>query len=57
MIVVADAGPLQYLVRIGVVDVLAPLYGHLLVPQSVGRELQQSNTPATVRAWIMQPPA
>ncbi len=56
MIVVADAGPLQYLLRIGAIDVLAPLYQRVLVPHSVARELQQNNTPAAVRAWIAQPP-
>ncbi len=57
MIVVADAGPVQYLLRIGAVDVLEPLYQRVLVPQTVARELQQPNTPATIRAWIAQPPA
>jgi predicted nucleic acid-binding protein len=57
MIVVADAGPVQYLVRIGVIDVLAPLYQRVLVPQTVARELQHNNTPAAVRTWIAQPPA
>jgi predicted nucleic acid-binding protein len=56
MIVVADAGPLQYLVRIGAVDVLAPLYQRVLVPQTVASELQQNNAPAAIRAWIAQPP-
>lgn len=57
MIVVADAGPLQYLVRIRAVDVLAPLYQRVLVPQSVARELQHNKAPAAVRTWIAQPPA
>ena len=57
MIVVADAGPLQYLVRIAAIDVLAPLYERVLVPLSVAGELQQNNTPVAVRAWIAQPPA
>jgi len=57
MIVVADAGPLQYLVRIAAIDVLAPLYQRVLVPYSVARELQQNNTPPAVRAWILQPPS
>ena len=57
MIVVADAGPLQYLVRIKAVNVLMPLYHRVLVPQTVARELQQNNTPVAVRAWIAQPPA
>lgn len=56
MIVVADAGPLHYLVLIGAAEVLQPLYGRVLVPQAVAGELQETNTPATVRAWITQPP-
>ncbi len=35
MIVAADAGPIQYLVRIVAIGVLAPLYQRVLVPQSV----------------------
>ena len=57
MIVVADAGPMQYLVRIAAIDVLAPLYQRVLVPQSVARELQQNKAPAAVRAWIAQVPS
>jgi predicted nucleic acid-binding protein len=57
MIVVADAGPIQYLVRIGAIEVLGPLYQRVLVPQSVARELQHANTPTAVRSWMMQPPA
>jgi predicted nucleic acid-binding protein len=57
MIVVADASPLQYLVCIGAIDVLPPLYERVLVAQSVARELQQNNTQAPVRAWMAQPPA
>ena len=52
MIVVADAGLIQYLVRIGAIDILSPLYQRVLLPQTVARELQQNNTPATVRTWI-----
>ncbi len=55
MIVVADTGPLHYLVLIGAVDVLQPLYGLVFVPYTVARELQDTNTPATVRAWMAQP--
>jgi predicted nucleic acid-binding protein len=57
MIVVGDAGPLHYLVLIGAVDVLQPLYTRVLVPQTVAGELQDANTPATILAWIAQPPA
>ena len=56
MIVVADAGPLHYLVLIGAADVLQPLYSLVLVPQAVASELQETKTPAAVRTWIEEPP-
>jgi predicted nucleic acid-binding protein len=56
MIVVADAGPLHYLVLIGAVDVLQPLYGRVLVPEAVAGELQNTNTPAIVQSWITHTP-
>ena len=57
MIVVADAGPLRYLVHIAAIDVLSPLYERVFIPQTVAQELKQNNTPAEVRAWIAQPPS
>lgn len=57
MIVVADAGPLHYLVLIGAVHVLEPLYGRVLAPEAVVHELQDAKTPPIVRAWIGQVPA
>jgi predicted nucleic acid-binding protein len=57
MIVVADAGPINYLVLIDAAHVLEPLYGRVLVPQSVAGELQDAKTPAPVQAWIAMPPA
>jgi predicted nucleic acid-binding protein len=56
MIVVADAGPIQYLVRIEAIDVLGPLYQRVLIPETVARELQHANTPAAVRSWMALPP-
>jgi predicted nucleic acid-binding protein len=56
MIVVADAGPLHYLVLIGAVDVLQPLYGRVLTPQTVAGELLDTNAPKAVRDWIGKPP-
>jgi predicted nucleic acid-binding protein len=40
MIVVADTGPLNYLVLIEAVDVLEPLYRHVVVPRTVVEELR-----------------
>ena len=56
MIVVADSGPLRYLVLIGAIHVLPLLYERVLVPKAVAAELQDAKTPAAVRAWIAQPP-
>lgn len=57
MIVVADSGPIRYLVLIGAIGVLPPLYERVLVPQAVAAELQHVKTPAAVRAWIAQRPS
>ena len=56
MIVVADAGPLHYLVLIGAADVLQPLYGRVLVPEEVAGELQNANAPSIVRSRITHAP-
>jgi predicted nucleic acid-binding protein len=56
VIVVADAGPLHYLILIEAVDVLYPLYESVLVPQTVSEELKESGTPEAVRTWMERPP-
>ena len=56
MIVVADTSPLRYLVLIQRIDVLPTLYGRVIVPPAVIAELAQEHTPATVRAWLSDPP-
>jgi predicted nucleic acid-binding protein len=56
MIVVADTSPLNYLIRIGAVDILKPLYFHVLIPQSVADELKKEKAPAPVQTWIAHPP-
>ena len=56
MIVVADAGPLNYLVLIEAVDLLQPLYAHVVVPATVAGELRSAGAPAAVQTWIAQPP-
>jgi predicted nucleic acid-binding protein len=55
--VVADTGPLQYLVLIDAIEVLQHLFGAVLVPEIVRAELSQPHTPATVRAWLAAQPA
>lgn len=56
MSVVSDASPLNYLIMIGAVDVLVPLYGRVFVPHTVVAELGQSAAPDAVRAWMAQRP-
>ncbi len=41
---------------IGEADVLARLYGRVLIPASVARELNQAQTPSVVREWISHSP-
>jgi predicted nucleic acid-binding protein len=56
VIVVADASPIHYLVLIEVVDVLQPLYTHVVVPESVAQELKQTAAPEGIQRWIVAPP-
>jgi len=54
---VADTGPLNYLVQIGAVDFLPALFDGILIPESVLRELQAPGAPSAVRAWSGQLPS
>ena len=55
MIVVADIGPLRYLILIEYVQVLPDLYGRVLVPPAVLTELDQEQTPELVRQLDLGP--
>src|SRR5436309_16034352 len=54
-IVVADAGPLHYLVLIDCAEILPSLFDHILVPFAVRDELIHPGAPKKVRDWILQP--
>jgi hypothetical protein len=56
-VVIADASPLNYLVLIGEVDVLAQLYGQIHVPEEVVTELAAPGAPAEVADWIHSKPS
>lgn len=56
-IVVADTGPINYLILIGYIDVLPALFDKIIVPSVVRDELMQPNAPLPVRNWIAAPPA
>jgi predicted nucleic acid-binding protein len=51
MPIVADATVFRYLVIINATDILPALFGTVLVPPAVVRELQHASTPARVQAW------
>ena len=55
-VVVADTGPINYLVLIGEIDLLPKLFDRVLAPHAVFGELTDAATPETVRAWVTQPP-
>ena len=57
LVVVADTGPLHYLVLIGQIELLAELYGGVTVPTAVHGELLHPAAPEPVRGWANVPPA
>lgn len=56
-VVVADTGPLCYLVLIGAVDLLPRMFGKVLIPETVQSELNRPRTPLAVREWLSASPA
>src|ERR1700721_2435722 len=54
--IVADTGPLNYLVQTRNTQLLATLFGKVFIPFEVKEELQHARTPPEVRAWIADPP-
>ena len=56
MIVVADSGPLHYLILLEQIELLRRFYGQVLVPEPVASELSVVVAPAVVREWITRPP-
>jgi len=57
VIIVADTGPVNYLVLSGQIDLARDLYGTLLIPPAVHRELLDARAPAAVQQWATTPPA
>lgn len=56
MIVVADTGPLNYLLLSGHGDLLPALYDRLLIPTAVHTELLHPKAPHIVRQWARSLP-
>ena len=57
MIVVADSGPLHYLILLDHTELLRRFYGQVVVPDAVANELSSPSAPSIVRDWISHPPS
>ena len=55
-LVVADTGPLNYLVLIEAIELLPKLFEKVFAPEAVRIELLAKDAPSVVRAWAAQPP-
>lgn len=54
---VSDAGPMEFMILTGTVDVLPCLFGRVAVPTAVRDELTRPETPAAVRGFMSAPPS
>ena len=52
MTVISDTSPLNYLVLIDLQDVLPALFGHVLIPEAVRRELRSPAAPQPVKVFL-----
>ena len=55
-LVIADTGPINYLLLIGSIDILPALFQRVILPAAVGNELGHPDSPDMVRNWIAAPP-
>jgi predicted nucleic acid-binding protein len=55
MIVVSDTSPLNYRVLIELQDPLPKLFGRILIPTAVDRELRSSAAPDAIKRFIASP--
>ena len=55
-LVIADTGPINYLILIGHIDLLPRLFDRVALPSAVQSELSKSRAPLPVKSWIAVPP-
>lgn len=55
-LVIADTGPINYLILIGHIDCLPALFERVILPEAVQIELAASGAPPEVRFWSASPP-
>ncbi len=56
MIVISDTSPINYLVLIDEIDLLAKLYQTIIIPSTVFKELTAEASPAKVKVWLENKP-
>jgi predicted nucleic acid-binding protein len=56
-LVIADTGPVNYLILIGQIELLPRMFEKIALPVAVQAELADPLAPLTVRRWIATPPA
>jgi predicted nucleic acid-binding protein len=52
MIVVTDTSPINYLVLIDEIDILPKLFGKVILPEAVWKELNDMDSPDEVLEWV-----
>jgi len=57
MIIVADSSPLIVLVKIEQIGILPALFGKIIIPPAVARELSSARRPKAVNSLVATPPA
>jgi predicted nucleic acid-binding protein len=57
MIIIADTGPVNYLVLLQQIDLLPQLFGQVLIPPAVFDELTDPLTPQQVQTWVANAPS
>lgn len=56
-LVIADTGPIHYLILIGHIDILPRLFDRVVLPSIVLAELSHELAPASVKRWAAAAPA
>jgi predicted nucleic acid-binding protein len=56
LLVVADTGPIRYLVQIDQINLLVRLFEKIVIPDVVADELRHPSAPVAVQDWINHPP-
>jgi predicted nucleic acid-binding protein len=55
-LVIADTGPINYVILIGRIELLPRIFERIVLPAAVQAELSNPVAPPTVQRWIAAPP-